>query len=135
MSRAFYNHTKEALAEMDALLSTLESADSMAVISRTEVGIRKKAEEIMVYAGMIPNKDAALISYGRRKTIRENAISGTDRVREILAKEEAKEEQQGDRLGWLIDKPVDEPAEKKAIAEKAKKGGKRAKKGKKNGNK
>lgn len=88
MSKKFYNHAKDAMNEIEGMLDKLEKSESMVEISTLEVAIRKKAEEIMVYAGMIPNKDAMLTSFARRKVIRGSAISAADRVREILAEEE-----------------------------------------------
>lgn len=88
----FYNLAKGALDEVGSMLDRIEASENLSEISTLEVAIRKKAEEVMIYTGMIPNKDVSLVSYNRRKAIREGALSTTDRVREILAKEETKEE-------------------------------------------
>ena len=92
----FYDLAKTSLDEVGNMLDRMEKSENLSEISTLEVAIRRKAEEVMVYAGMIPSKDASLVSYNRRKAIREGALSTTDRVHEILAAQEEKIAEQGE---------------------------------------
>lgn len=116
----FYDLAKGALDEVGSMLDRIEKSENLSEISTLEVAIRKRTEEVMVYAGMIPNKDASLVSYSRRKAIREGALSTADRVREILAKEEAKEEEPVDGSTQ-----VSKTVKKKSTTKTSKKGSKK----------
>lgn len=84
MARKFYGFLKESVDSLGNMLDRLETTESLAEISKLEIGIRRKAEEIMVYAGMVPNKDALLTAMSRRKTIRSNSVSVIDQIHQTL---------------------------------------------------
>ena len=117
----FYDLAKGALDEVGNMLDRMEKSEKLSEISTLEVAIRKKVEEVMIYTGMIPNKDASLVSYSRRKAIREGALSTADRVREILAAKEEPKEEEPVEGSTQVSKTV----KKKSTAKTTKKGSKK----------